>query len=123
MFLLIGLAIMLAVGVVVILKAEEYDTLHLVGVIVSIVSGAILLVALIILPIQYHSTKAEVDRYYALKDTIEKAREEGASEIERAALIQEIAEYNKDLASVKYWNVTTFGIYYYDGLAELEYLE
>lgn len=64
-----------------------------------------------------------MDRYYVLKETIEEARKNDNSELERAALIQEIAEYNKDLANAKYWNKTIFDMFIYDGLAELEPLK
>lgn len=123
MLLLIALGFLSAVGVLIAIIADEVSMAHAAGVIMSVLFGIALIGALITLPINYHSTKAEVDRYHALKETIEKSRNGEASEVERAALAQEIAEYNKGLASFKYWNETIFDIYIYDGLAELEYLE
>lgn len=122
MLLLIILGALTAVGIIMAVFADEFDVVNI-GMSVSFVFGGALAIALVLLPISYHSTKAEVDRYHALKETLQKSREEGSSEIERAALVQEIAQYNKDLASAKYWNETVFDIYIYDGLAELDYLE
>lgn len=125
MLFLIGLLVLTIVGVAIARSFSfcDHEAIHMTSSIIAGLFGAVLLVALITLPVNYYQTKAEVDRYYALKNTIEVSRTDGASEIERAALIQEIAGYNKDLASVKFWNDTIFGIYYYDGLAELEFLE
>jgi cell division protein FtsB len=85
--------------------------------------GVVLTVALIALPVQYYSGKAEVQRYYALKETIDQSRQNKASDIERAALTKEIANYNKDLAEVKYWNDSIFDIYVPDDLANLKPLK
>lgn len=123
MILLIILGALTTIGVLLIVFTGEFSSLNTVGQVIAVFSGIVLLVALIALPVNYYSTKAEVDRYHALKETIEEARRGEVSEIERAALIQEIAGYNKDLASAKFWNDTLFDIYIFDGLTELEFLK
>ena len=85
--------------------------------------GVILIAALVFWPISYYSSKAEVDRYYALERSLEESRSGNVSDVERAAVTNEIIDYNKDLASVRYWNKSIFDIYIYDGLAELPYLK
>lgn len=91
--------------------------------IVSSIFGFVLVISLIILPFSYYSGKAEVQRYYALKETINQSRQVKGSDIERAALTKEIADYNKDLAEVKYWNNSIFDIYTPDELANLKPLK
>jgi cell division protein FtsB len=96
--------------------SDLYDGLN----IFSTIAGFILVISLIILPFMYYSGKAEVQRYYALKETIDQSRQNKVSDIERAALTKEIADYNKDLAEVKYWNDSVFDIYIPDYLANLK---
>lgn len=123
MIILIVSAILIIVGVIISKKSEYASVWDFTGNIISIIFGIILVATLITLPLSYYDTKAEVERYYAFKETIENSRSGNMSEFERAALINEIANYNKKLASVKYWNDTIFDIFIYDGLAELEFLE
>jgi hypothetical protein len=101
-------------------KQDEWNGFALAS---SFVFSFATIIALIILPISYYDGKAGIKRYYALKQTIEDSRKNGISDVERAALTKKIAEYNADLASVKYWNDTIFDIYIPDELAELDYLK
>jgi hypothetical protein len=79
---------------------------------------------LLLIPIQRMSCRDGIAQYYALKDTLTRARAKGAStEFERAAMQKEVADFNKDLASVKYWNSTQFDFWWVDELAELPPLE
>jgi hypothetical protein len=119
LLLIIGFSALIIVGILIAVFANYFSTLHDVGVSLVFV-GIILLVPTIIAgSVTYYESKAEVNRYYALKQTIEESRKGGTSEIERAALTKKIADYNADLASVKYWNNTTFGIFISDKLADL----
>ena len=86
---------------------------------VGVIAGMLLILALVFWPITYYVTKAEVNRYYALQETVEYSREYDEDSLERATIVRDIIDYNKDLAEVKYWNDTIFDIYIYDGLAEL----
>ncbi|WP_368900777.1 hypothetical protein [Oceanobacillus oncorhynchi] len=123
MIILIGLAILTVIGLIIIRYSSYISNWDTVGFFITMISGVLLAISLIVLPLNYYGTKAEVDRYNALQETIENSRSGDMSDIERAALTSEIADYNKDLASIKYWNNTIFDIYIYDGLAELEFLE
>jgi hypothetical protein len=112
--------IILSIGSIYWYKRDEWNDLAL-G--LSFLFSLVTIIALIILPISYYDGKAEIKRYYALKQTIEDSRKNGISDVERAALTKKIAEYNADLANVKYWNDTIFDIYIPDELAELDYLK
>lgn len=103
--------------------SDYYSITNTVSWVGSIVVGIVLFLMLLAIPLNQYWGKQEVERYYALQQTIEKSREGEVSEVERAALTREISEYNKDLASVKYKNNSIFKIWVYNGLAELEYLE
>lgn len=124
MLILVG-SLLLTIISIILLKRVSYlsdwDTVLFIS---SLVFGAIFTLALIALPFSYYSSKAEVERYYILKETIEQSHSNHQiSDLERAALTTQITEYNKDLASVKFWNESIFDIYIYDGLAELDYLK
>jgi len=103
--------------------SDYYSITNTVSWVGSIVVGIVLFLMLLAIPLNQYWGKQEVERYYALQQTIEKSREGEVSEVERAALTREISDYNKDLAAVKYKNDSIFKIWVYDGLAELEYLE
>ncbi len=103
--------------------SDYYSDANAVGMVGSIFVSIVLFLMLLAIPLNQYWGKQEVERYYALQQTIEKSRESKISEVERAALTHEISEYNKDLAAVKYKNDSIFKIWVYDGLAELEYLE
>lgn len=119
MILLILSIVFIAVGIGLLRIDWEFTGITFAGL------GAIALATIaIIWPVNYYGSVAEVDRYHALKETIEQARQGEVSEMERAALTQKMAEYNADLASVKYWNNTKlFDDFIADELAELEPLK
>jgi hypothetical protein len=118
--LFLSILIILSIGSVFWYIRDEWNDLAFW---LSFLFSTVTIIALILLPISYYNGKAEIKRYYALKQTIEDSRKKEISDIERAALTKEIAEYNADLASVKYWNDTIFDIYIPDELAELDYLK
>lgn len=123
MILLVLLGVLTIASAVIWKISDELSLMDIIGTFATFIFGLFFAGALIMLPISYYGTKADVYRYHSLKDTIEESRNSDISEIERAALTQEIADYNKYLASIKFWNDTIFDIYIYDGLAELEYLQ
>jgi uncharacterized membrane protein len=89
------------------------------GAIIAFIAGILLLMVLIILPIEYHSTMSAIDKYNATELTIENARENGV-DIENAALQQKIIDINQWLAGKKYWNETMFDIFIPDEVMDLE---
>jgi Na+-driven multidrug efflux pump len=85
---------------------DEYDVA---GVCIAICFSILLGFVLLIWSAAYYGSKAEIERFYSVKQTIEVSRESQASEIERAALAKEIIETNRWLAGKKYWNKTIIG--------------
>jgi amino acid transporter len=118
--LFLSILIILSIGSIYWYSKDEWNGFALT---LSFVFSTATIIALILLPILYYDGKAEIKRYYALKQTIEDSRKNELSDIERAALTKKIVEYNADLASVKYWNDTIFDIYIPDELAKLDYLK
>jgi hypothetical protein len=120
MIIFIGLVALGIIGYLLHKKSRPYSGVETLSqFLVAVAIGGVVLTA-IILPINYNETKAEVAKYYALKQSLENARVEGASDIERAAVVKEIIEFNSMLANAKYWNETTFDIFIADELAELK---
>lgn len=119
---LISLAVFVA-GIIT-LKSWYSDLAEFIGVGLSVIGAIALATIAICWPYSYYSSLAEVERYHALKDTIELSRTAEISEYERATLTQKVAEYNADIASVKYWNENVlFDDFIADELAELEPLK
>ncbi len=79
------------------------------GFFLTAISISILVVIYMSLPIVYYSTKAEIKSYYAVKETLDNARnssEYSNYSIESAALQLKIIETNSWLATQQYWKQT-----------------
>jgi len=70
----------------------------------AIAFGVVLFLVILVMPIRYATTIGSIVRFNACKETVKIAREDGASVIERAALVPELVRSNKWLAAQKYWN-------------------
>lgn len=113
--------IILAIALIIICVFIEVmsDTFADLGVFLCCV-GVVALVTLIVTGVLiYESTTDAVEQYYAVKQTIEDARNSDINEIELAALTQKIVEINQTLASARAWNESVFDIFINDKLAEL----
>lgn len=117
--IIIILLIMLKGGSHLTSKTKFYGT----GFILVIISGIILTLGVLLLPVSYYGTKSEIQEYYSVKQTIKEARQADTSEVERATVTQKIIETNQWLASAKYWNNSIFDIYYPDEIESLEPLK
>ena len=115
--------LLLFVGLIGGIYLAEKTYCDLSGFILSVVCGVCLFFALILLPTNYYEGKGDIQEYYALEQTINNARSNGANDIERAALTSKIAETNMWLASTQYWNNTIFDIYIPDDVMELKVLQ
>lgn len=73
---------------------------------------------LIALPISRVGNQSRIQAYYAIRDTIEAAREDATS-IENYAMQQKIIQVNQILAKARYWN-ERFDWFWVDEYAELE---
>ena len=99
------------------------DTLESIGEVLVVFLIFTLVIALIMIPIVRNSLNAELYRYEAFKQTLENARIEDVSELERAAILDMIAIWNMDIAKVRHYNKTILGIYIPDEVTELEFLK
>ncbi|MEN6320634.1 MAG: hypothetical protein ABFD82_18000 [Syntrophaceae bacterium] len=122
MLIIIALAIICTVGTIIAVNSYR-ELWELSAGLIAILSGTALFLCLLALPINYYGRMADVQKYNAFKTTIAKARQTKASEIERAAVLMQIAKWNQELASAKYWNKTLFDIWIPDEYAKLPPLE
>ena len=114
---LVILGLLAALGIYVMKTSDDFMVL---GAITCLLFLFALTMALIALGLGQAVGRGNVAQYYATKVTIEDARKNNPSEIERAALTKTIIEINQKLANDKYWNSNPwFDIYIYDGWAEL----
>jgi hypothetical protein len=124
--LFLGLTVVIVVASLLgalLLDSWDYELTQFLSGVMSIISGCVLVVALCVLVGNHVSAQAEVEKYNSLKDTIENSRTYG-SEVERASIVSEIADYNAKIASDRYWNNSIwFGAFIPEKLAELEPLE
>lgn len=120
MGLILTILLVMVIGGVYLMSKTRFDGI---GFVLTIISGAILTLALILLPASYYSTKSDIQEYYSIKQTINEARQNNISEVERAALTQKIVEVNQWLTSTKYWNNSIFDIYYPDEIEDLKPLK
>lgn len=90
-----------------------------VGVVLTTICSLVLYVILLALPISYYKEIGNIQSYYAIKATIETAREQNLTHIERAALTQRIAEVNSWLARKQFWNQTIFDPFIPDDVMKL----
>jgi len=111
-------AIMLVVGVVLIKSSDSYDSVReQLGVPFVIFGAAGLITSLLVLPMERAEDRCFIEEYASIKCTM--ASDE-FTEIERAALIQDVIKINMSIAKRKYWNETVFDVYIVDEAANLE---
>lgn len=99
------------------------DLLEFLGEFIIVGLVIVLVISLIMIPIVRIGFNAEIKRYHAFKQTLENARFEEMSELERATILTKIADWNMDIANTKHWKKTIFGIYIPDEVTELEFIK
>jgi len=119
MIILIGLALVIVIGFLL----NKYTCHEELAWALEILGAVLLAIALICLPCILAMVHGEIQEYHATKYTIEQARQDGISELERAALTQKIIDTNAWLANCQYWNKTIVGIYVPDEVEKLKYLK
>lgn len=75
------------------------------------------LLGLLLNPIEY---RAKASQLQAFKETVEFSRTSNVSELERAAILSKIGEWNEWLAETKYYNESIFGLWIPDEVAQIE---
>jgi hypothetical protein len=117
MTFILVLAAIFIVGAVWYNLSEDYMPLFP-GMMMSM-SGLLLVIALIGIPIERMTKMASVHRFHSIQATADRARESGDG-LEGAAFRMEIAEANAWLASAQYWRTTQFSIYVPEAIDDLE---
>ena len=91
--------------------------------IISLVLASFLTLTIVIsLPNERMVRKAWIQQYYAVEQTLSESRI-NISELERATLIRNTIEINKELANMKYWNGTIFDYWIPDEVMKLKPLK
>lgn len=100
---------------------DNYD-MEVLTMIGSVVSGFLLFIAIITIPISRMEVKSEIRKFNQTISTIAIARK-NAGEIERAALQHDIIEKNNWLQNQRYWNETIWDIYIPDKVMKLKFMK
>lgn len=122
MWLFLIPVVVLCVGLWMAKKCEAEP--EIVGIILTVCAGVTLLGLAISIPIERASDRDYLVRLKAFSETVRRSRASGKfSEIERAAILKDIADWNNWLASEKYWNQGTFDWWHLDEVMTLEPIE
>ena len=122
MLIIIALSVICILGTIIARQASR-EWFELLSGILAIFAAITLLIAIIALPLNRAEHKSNIQRYHAFEQTIAKARQAGASEAERTAILMQITKWNQELASARYWNDTLFDIWIPDEYVKLPPLE
>ncbi len=97
---------------------------HEAGAITSIIGATCLLMALILLPVNYYCEKTNIEKYKATAATYQSARamagDKDTGIIELAAVQVDIASQNRWLIGQQYWNDSVFDIWIPDEVTTLK---
>lgn len=104
MLLIISIVLAIAIIVGIILQLEWLTDVA--GAIISTCSGIALFFVLLFWGITYVSTVADIQTYYAVKETVKESRNAEIIPLERAALTNSIIEINSWLKRTQFWNST-----------------
>lgn len=115
----IGLILLCGLGI----YMHQKDEWEMGWAITSIITGMVLFVALIMLPISYYNDMSKIKQYNSAEATIQEARTKNISDIERAALTTKIIDENQWLANEQYWNKTIFDLYIPNEVMKLQPLK
>lgn len=102
MMLLITLFVLILLGVVLI--KSDNDNLEILGYVCAILCSIVLFTALAAIPLNRNDFYCDKARLEAFKQTVTLSRKSNLSDIERAAVLQKIAEWNEIIAATKYDN-------------------
>ncbi len=120
MLILIVLFVLAVVGYFVSQESRS-DELEIIGSIICALSVILLVIALVSIPVNRMSARANIEGYHSIQQTLDKAR--GAEVLESAAFQLKVAEANQWRAGVQYWNGTVFSLWVPNAVMELEQIE
>ncbi len=113
----------LLVGLVLGILTRGYFKWEFIGDVLIGICSILLIIVAITIPLNIQTTKADIQSYYVLKNTIEEARNNNFSELERAGLVNRIIENNIALAKYQYYNNTIWDLWIPDEIMDLEPLK
>lgn len=122
MILLIILGVIAVVSFVLREVFYDLDALDILFFAIGVLSTLALLLALVILPINYLVYTGDIAEYHATQQTIEQARKNG-DELEKATIQNKIINMNAWVASSQYYNTTWLGLWIPDDVMKLEPLQ
>ena len=123
MIILISLVVMIVIGAFFLNRSTSCaDWQDMTGTIMLAIGVILLIVALIAIPLRRISVMAGIERYKALQETLDNAREYG-NEYEKATVVNSIIGMNKDIREKQYWNKTIFDIFIPDEIDKLELIK
>jgi len=83
-------------------KRARYDTpLEFIGMLCTLLFGGLFVMVLIILPFARMGERANIEAFYETQESLERAR--GGSEMELAAIQQDVIKMNRWLRRTQYW--------------------
>ena len=118
MIVLLVLVATLAIGFFI--HKRSKDEFEFPGVLLMAIGGLLLVIYLIILPLNRQDCFAKIVKIEAFQETVSTSRMGNLSEIERAAILSKIAEWNEWIAETKYYNNTIWDIFIPDEAANLQ---
>ena len=118
MIVLVILFVCLMVGVLVMLSVCSYSSWHAFGVFMTLLSGILLIMVIIVIPIERMGTLSQIKEFEATKATY-KAAMVNPNTLENATIQLDIAKMNRWVASTQYWNTTCFDIWIPDEVNRL----
>lgn len=122
MILLISLFI-LTVAFVVIATRTHRDELEALGIVLSVFFGAAFFIAAVTIPSSHYRFHKSVAKLEAFKQTVEASRKANPTDIERVAIMQQITEWNQQIAGAKYDNKGIWDLWIPDEIEEIEFIK
>jgi len=123
MLFLLGLLVIVAAGIAVANWAKN-DIAGLISILFAAFAGIIFLVAVAMIPANRMGERARIVRYKEFGETLKRARQKGTiTDLERAAIQKEVAEWNCWIAEIRYWNGTIFDLWHLDEINDFKPLE
>lgn len=122
MILLISLFILTVAFVVIAKRTYQYE-LELLSIALSFVFGTAFFIAAVTIPISHYRFHKSVAQLEAFKQTVEASRKANPTDIERVAIMQQITEWNQQIAGAKYDNKGIRDLWIPDEIEEIEFIK
>lgn len=119
MIILLVLGVLVVVGLLIVGYGDAYSDMRTTGTIISVISGFILFLFLIGIPISHMESRSGIQQFEAVRSTVESARANGIP-MESAAIQIKVAEMNQWLAEQQYYRTTIFSVWYPEEVMDLE---